>query len=112
MKVKKFVFPSFEEWVKREQNTEIVVGAYRCEIGVFFWYANSPSKRYMFAVAYENQNPLNVYTSKVFHKIFDYDGDYEQLKKWYNDTIDEFNVFWENHIISNYLEVEVPPEKT
>ena len=65
MKIKHFIFPSFEEWVKREEDTEIVVGAYKCEIGVFCWYSGSCNKKYMFAVSLANRNPHNIYTTNI-----------------------------------------------
>ena len=106
MKIKKFVFPPFEEWLKREDDTEIVVGAYKCQVGVFYRISGSCRKRYMFAVSYANTNPHNIYTEKLFCKIFDYTGDKEELKKWYYETIEEFNTFWESLIKSTYFDEE------
>ncbi len=104
MKIKKFVFPTFEEWVKRENDTEIVLGAYKCEVGVFCWTSGNCEKTYMFALSLSNVNPHNIYTNKLFCDTFNYDGDNEKLKQWYNDTICKFNDFWENHIKSTYFE--------
>lgn len=104
MKIKQFVFPSFEECIKKEKDTEIVLGAYKCQIGIFSWTINSCNKKYMFAVSFANTNPHNIYTRKLFCKTFDYDGDMSKLKQWYYKTINDFNVFWENHIKSTYFD--------
>ena len=105
MKIKPFVFPDFEEWVKKD-STEIVLGAYKCEVGVFAWTAGSCNKTYKFALALSNRNPHNIYTEKLFNKNFEYVGDDEKLKEWYNNTIKEFNVFWGNLVKSTYFDDE------
>jgi len=104
MKIKPFAFPSFEEWEKNSKEVEIKVGAYCCQIRIFSWISGTCKAVYKFAVSLANENPLNVYTDKLFCRTFKYDGDTEKLKQWYYNSINEFNIFWENHIKSTYIE--------
>lgn len=106
MKIKLFTFPTFEEWVQKSKNVKVDLGAYRCEIRVFSWTAGTCKATYMFAVSLSNMNPLNIYTDKLFYRKFEYEGDIEKLKSWYYTTINEFNVFWENHIKSTYIKMD------
>lgn len=57
----------------------------------------------MFAVSLRNKIPTNIYTEKIFCRTFDYEGDDKKLKEWYENTILEFNDYWKNHIIKEYL---------
>ena len=104
MKIKSFTFPTFEEWIEKQNKVRIKVGAYSCEIALFSWTIGSCNATYKFAVSLSNMNPLNIYTDKLFCSNFEYDGDMEKLKSWYYNTINEFNIFWENHIKSTYIE--------
>lgn len=105
MRINMFNFPTFEEWVKRDKELKIEIGAYRCEIRRFAW--SEIETTYMFAVSLSNVNPLNIYTDKLFCKSsFGCANNTEMLKKWYYDTIEEFNTFWENHITSTYFNGE------
>jgi len=104
MKIKSFVFPSFEEWVKNSKEIKIKVGAYCCQIGIYSWISGTCKAAYKFAVSLANENPLNVYTDKLFCRTFKYEGDMEKLKEWYYNSINEFQIFWENYIKSTYIE--------
>lgn len=102
--IKKFEFPTFEEWQKRNNSVEKTLGAYRVEIRAFSWGENTTT--YQFAMALANCNALNVYTERLFSRNFRYDGDDEKLRQWYNGTVEQFHIFWENHIKSTYFETK------
>ena len=102
MKVKPFVFPSFEEWVKEENIVRLERGAYCCEI--------CPCARrngntiYMLAVSFVDKKPIKLYMPKIFRRSFEDKGDNEELKTWYYTVTLEFNTFWQEHVKSTYLE--------
>lgn len=102
MKIKKFAFPSFEEWVKKGNKVRVELGAYCCEVGAFSWGNNSTT--YMLAASLADRNPLNIYTPQIFSRRFEDGGDVEKLKEWYETATQEFNTFWQNHVNSTYLE--------
>ena len=102
MKLKRFNIPKFEEWERQNNVAELTLGAYRVEIRAFSW--KNDSTLYKFAMSLSNCNALNIYTEKLFCKSFECYGDRENLKKWYNDTVENFHAFWENHIINTYFE--------
>lgn len=101
-KIKKFVFPSFEQWVKKRKRVRVELGAYCCEICASSY--GSDSTTYVLAAALADRNPINIYTSQIFTRSFDYVGDDEKLKEWYENAILEFNSFWQGHIKSTYIE--------
>ena len=107
MKVKKFAFPSFEKWVKKGKKVRIELGAYCCEVRASSWIVISGTCKaasYMFVVSLANLNPFSPYTHKLFCSTYEYDGNAEKLKEWYDKTISEFNIFWDNHVKSTYLD--------
>ena len=104
MKIKTFVFPTFEEWEKRKNEVRLELGAYCCEVSAFSW--SNDGVTYMLAASLADRNPLNIYTSKIFRRCFEYKGDHEKLKDWYESSVLEFNAFWENHIMETYFETE------
>ena len=99
MKIKHFEFPTFETFVSNESKVRLELGAYCCEIRVCCW--DEKSTRCDFAVSLADTNPLNISVPTLFDRVFD--GDLKKLKDWYENTINEFNTFWENHIKTNYL---------
>lgn len=101
MQIKTFKFPTFEDWEKRGNKIRLEIGAYCCEIRAFSWSKGSTT--YMLAASLSNRNPLNIYTNKLFCSRFEYEGDNEKLKEWYETAISEFNTFFENHIKSTYF---------
>ena len=102
MKVIQFNIPSFEEWMRCKRDVRKEFGAYRIEIRESFKRAGHI--RYMFALSPAKCNGINVYTDRLFSKSFDYYGDNEKLKQWYNNTVTEFHAFWRRHIINTYFE--------
>lgn len=102
MKVKQFVFPSFEEWVKKGNEVRVELGAYCCEVSPSAW--RSDSTIYMLAASLVDRNPLNIYTPTMFSRSFEDKGDNEELKTWYYTVTLEFNTFWQEHVKSTYLE--------
>lgn len=98
MKFCKHIIPTFEEWVKDNYKADIVIGNYRCAIGVFSW--NDDYTRYMFALTIRAVNPLNIYADRLFCKCIKSESNVEKLRLWYNETVEEFYNFWENNIKS------------
>lgn len=106
-KVRHFNFPTFEEWQKKNYEVEMVLGAYKVEIGKFSW--SNSGVRYAFAMSLSNCNPHNIYTDKLFSGSFEYeyDDDINKLKNWYDSTVATFCDFWEQYINAMYLEPDV-----
>lgn len=106
-KVRHFNFPTFEEWQKKNYEVEMVVGAYKVEVGKFSW--SNSGVRYAFAMSLSNCNPNNIYTDKLFSGLFDYEykDDINKLKNWYDSTVATFYDFWEQYINALYLEPDV-----
>lgn len=106
-KVRHFNLPTFEEWRQKNNEVEIVLGAYCVRIAKFSW--NHSSVEYIFAMSLANRNPLNVYTDKLFNGKFEYkyEDDISELKRWYDSTVATFYDFWEQYINSLYLEPDV-----
>lgn len=102
MKLKKFNFPIFEEWQQKDNRVSVVLGAYRVEIRPICW--GDDGTLYGFAVSLADRNPHNIYTEQLFCDRFRYKGNVKSLKQWYEDTIEAFQDFWENHIKSTYFE--------
>ena len=104
--VKKFTIPTFEDWAKNNYKFETSIGAFKIEITTFSY--TKSSTEYIFACALSNTNPTNLFTEKLFSHIFEYDNkNVNDLKSWYDDTVDNFHKFWENYIKSVYLILEV-----
>lgn len=99
-----FIFPTFKDWVINEFEAKLKLGEYCCEIRAFSWGQNSTT--YAFGVSLADRNPLNIYTRTIFYKVFEFEGDLEKLKYWYENVIIEFNAFWENYIKTTYLSEE------
>ena len=106
-KVRHFKFPTFEEWQKKNYEIELVLGAYKVEIGKFSW--SNSGVRYAFAMSLSNCNPHNIYTDKLFSGLFEYEykDDINKLKSWYDSTVATFYDFWEQYINAMYLEPDV-----
>ena len=106
-KVRHFNLPTFEEWQKKDYEVEVLLGAYKVEIGKFSW--SSSGVRYAFAMSLSNCNPHNIYTDKLFSGLFDYEykDDISKLKSWYDSTVATFYDFWEQYINAIYLEPDV-----
>lgn len=102
MKIKRFNIPTFEEWRKYNREIRKELGAYCVEIRAVAWHAEYTM--YQFAVALSNSNACNIYTKRFFSKIFRDSGDENKLKEWYEDTVQTFHNFWEEHIKNTYLE--------
>lgn len=105
MKIKTFDFPTFEEWKNNSfKESSIKLGAYISTIAAVGWTYGTTETTYCFAVSLAHLNPINLFTDKVFSRYFKYtEGDIVGFKKWYEDTICEFNTFWESHIKGTYL---------
>ena len=59
---------------------------------------------YQFAVAFSNTNACNIYTKRLFSESFRYYDDEKKLKCWYENTVQAFHNFWEEHIKATYFE--------
>jgi len=103
MKLKKFIFPTFEEWEIRDNKVRIELGAYCCEVRAYSY--GEKTTTYMIAASLADRNPLNIYTNQLFCRRFEYDGDDENLKEWYETVTKEFNAFFENLIRTTYFDM-------
>lgn len=104
MEIRTFNFPTFEEWKNNSfKEISIKLGAYLSTIAAVSWTYGTKETTYCFAVSLANLNPTNLFTNKVFSRYFKYTEDIASFKKWYEDTIEEFNTFWEEHIKETYL---------
>lgn len=101
MEIKKFKHISFEEWLENGKNYKEELGAYCYQINRFCW--DDKKSTYLCAVSLSNKNPLNIYTDKIFCRVYDDYGDIKKLKEWYDETIKELNIFWEELIKSTYI---------
>ncbi len=102
MKFKSFKFPTFEEWVKKECKVRLEIGAYCVEVRAFSWGNNGTT--YKFASSLADRNPLNIYTPQIFCRRYEYTGDDTSFKEWYDNTVVEFNEFFENLLKKTYVE--------
>ncbi|MBQ8043537.1 MAG: hypothetical protein IJ272_05235 [Clostridia bacterium] len=102
LNVKRFKIPTFEEWQQKNNDVQVILGAYRVEIRATAW--RNDSTLYGFAMALANSNPHNIYTERLFCDRFRYEGDVQKLKEWYESTVEAFHDFWKNHIKSTYLQ--------
>ena len=102
IKLKPFKFPTFEEWEKKGNKVRVELGAYCCEIRAYSW--SNSGTTYMLAASLADRNPLNIYTPQIFCRRFDYDGDKEKLREWYETVTEEFATFFKQLIKTTYLE--------
>ena len=96
MEIIKFKHISFEEWLKNGKDYWEKLGAYWYNIRNSGWVDGIPLYCFSFHI-------YSIYTDCIFSKVYHDYGDIEKLKEWYNETIDEFNIFWENFIKSTYI---------
>ncbi len=102
MKLKSFVFPTFEEWERKGNKVRVELGAYCVEIRAFSW--SNTGTTYMFAASLADRNPLNIYTPQIFCRRFEHESDVAKLKEWYEQTVREFNEFFEKLLKDTYIE--------
>lgn len=96
MKIIKFEHISFEEWIKNGKDYSANLGAYWYHIRICGW--GNGITGYMFSF-----HIYSIYTDCIFSKVYEDYGDMDKLKEWYDKTIEEFNIFWEELINSTYL---------
>ncbi len=106
-KIRHFNLPTFEEWNKKNNDIELILGAYRVEIRPYCW--GNGYTEYAFAMALSNCNALNVYTDRLFSSWFkhEYEAGEKGLEQWYDSTVATFYDFWERYINVMYLEPDV-----
>lgn len=92
MGIKKIHVPTFEEWLENGKKYRGEFGSYCYEVKAFC--SGSKVTTYIFAVFLATQKTLNAFTNTIFCRGYDDYGNIEKLKKWYDDTIKEFNSFW------------------
>ena len=102
--VKKFNFPSFEEWYDNECEWEQQIGSYICEVGYCGGRMddnyNEVERDYRVFIYPIN----NYYYGKILISYYEWDIKNEnELKKWYEDSIKEANIKWEEYILKNYF---------
>ena len=102
-KIKHFPIPSFEEWMIKK-DLRIQLGEYYLHIRPDCW--GNGHTVYGFAAAADD-NPLNIYSKTIFSKHKEIEnGNIEELKKWYEETVKQFKEFWENYIYKTYFTEE------
>ena len=105
MEVKKFNFPSFEQF-RKHNKFEKSVGTYKACLAVFSWNVDGEHKTYHFAMS-SDFNPLNIYSRQIFFRRFDWTPESDkngEFEAWYNKTLAEFEEFWDKFIKETYLE--------
>lgn len=121
MNIKKFVFPTFEEWntghgcdnrefEKRDYQTS--VGDYNLHIRATSWYSpnnnNDAYAQYQLGISTSN-NPLNIYSNTIvneYHKYY-YENPFNErdLEIWYNEVTVKANNDFKEFIMKNYCEL-------
>lgn len=108
MNVKKFAFPSFDEF-KKTDNVSLKIGNYVAEIGIIAWGCNGNTENTYCAAIACNQNPHNIYSETIVRLNCRHDyknGDIDTLQAWYETTCNILNDRYVQHIMDNYLEQE------
>lgn len=88
--LRRFQFPSFDEWIQNNRRAHVAIGDYHAAIGCTIrGVGDNTRDTYSAAIAMAS-NPLNVWTGKMFfqQRIHDRSKDSdEDLRIWYNQTI-------------------------
>ena len=109
--VKKFDFPSFDEWVKNKSEVKVKIGFYIAEIGITSWGYNGNTTNTYSAAFSCFRNPFNLYSDCIFKRTFAFDyrnDDKDALRKWYEESCEKLNENYLNHIESTYLVKDIP----
>lgn len=99
--IKGFDFPTFDEWEKNKREYHGQLGAFKCSISTFSWGAGEHT--YMLAIANANI-PLNIYVDKIIQSTIVIDPkNVEELRRWYETSVQEAQRQWREYIQKNYL---------
>ena len=106
MGVKKFNFPSFEDWKEKGFEYRGKLGDYYLDIRPVSWSVNTDKPKTVYSIAVSTrENPLNVYSPTIYRETFHYLHDEEKnLQNWYEKQVEDFNAFWKNFILKTYTE--------
>lgn len=105
LKVKKWNFPTYDEWDSNGRAWESKVGSYTCAIRAFG--GGEDNTTYKCAIAAKD-NPINIYVRTAVEYIGDIENnDIEGLKAWYNGVVESTNIQWERYITLSYFEESV-----
>ena len=93
--IKKFYFPSFEEWDRNNRNYECTMGDYQVKIQESSFNIKCiPHIVYKFVLV-EKSDIKHI----IFMKTYTYKFDQEEnLKQWYDFTIKTFELFWKRYV--------------
>lgn len=103
--MKRFLFPSFEDWKASGYEWSGHIGDYHCRASkVVRGCGDNTEDTYMVAVSV-SENPCNMCVRKVvcYSETFDRSEE-SSLKSWYEDVCVEVNEEWQNYIRQQYLE--------
>lgn len=102
MNIKKWPFPTYDEWEEADHSWSGTLGDYHCEIKVTCWGHDFAT--YGIAIS-TSSIPHNVYVERVLsaYRRIENSNKYE-LQEWYNKSILEINNKWQDYIRSTYLE--------
>ena len=99
--IRGFDFPTFDEWEKNKREYHGQLGAFKCSISTFSWGAGEHT--YMLAIANANI-PTNVYVDKIIQSTIRIDPkNVEELRRWYETSVQEAQRKWREYIQQNYL---------
>ena len=100
--IRKFQFPSFEEWHNSDCQWRGKIGDYYCDVHRTIWSQNET----MFGCAIAaNQSPLNSYANPIVRLNFRWDGrDMNVLKENYESAVRSVNEMWVKRFQEFYFE--------
>ena len=105
-KVKKFEFPTYEEWKENEFSYMMgKMGDYYVDIRAVSWSTSKEHPETVYSIAASTrENPLNIYSPTIYRETFHYFHDDEKnLKDWYEKEVIKFHEFWEKFILKSYF---------
>lgn len=104
MNIKKFTFPSFEEW-NTSQIYRTNLADYYLSIGAFSW--DNSREHFILGIACL-RDPINMWSKNIFSEqhIYEYDNPNKivELEKWYNQVTIKANEAFEKYMITTYFE--------
>jgi hypothetical protein len=116
--IKKFDIPTFEKWIKTDDNNKgnlsrmeylTKQGDYYFKVGVTAWYDNG-EEEFRMAIACNDDNVHNIFTDNLFVSSITADRKKEtglkSLENWYNQETLNANSVFQKYLAENYLNFE------
>lgn len=102
MNIKKWDFPSFEDWESKKHEWEGQLGDYYCEIKRISWGRDEVTYGIAISTSYV---PHNFYSRKAVSESISLSiNDVKALKFWYIKATDKVQNDWEQYIKKTYME--------